>query len=339
MQQGFGKVVLMRGWDFKKSDYEKAIKNKKILTASIENTNYCNLDCKYCFRGGMLPGAERKSREIARNELLQAIDELHSLGTKAIYIVGAGEPLMDENISGLLEYINGKGISPIVATNGSLITPELVKIFDKTNTSVCLKLNTFNSELQDNLVQRKGYSKKRDNALKLLMDAGFNKPGKNYQTRLAINSIVFKDNFEEIPKILDFCRKNNIQPVMSTFMPVGRTKIKTEQEVSLKDFLKLSKEIQKSDSEKYGLNYPELLPYLGGVPCSQCGKASLFISITGDIFDCPGQLNKYGNIRGGSVAEAFEKVKASAGNPDFVCTVREEYWKKTNTLNELISLC
>jgi MoaA/NifB/PqqE/SkfB family radical SAM enzyme len=339
MQNGFGKVVLMRGWDFKKSDYEKAIKNKKLLTASIENTNYCNLDCKYCFRGGMLPGAERKSGEIARNELFFAIDELSLAGVKAIYIVGAGEPLMDENISGLLEYIHGKGIIPVVATNGSLITPELVKIFNKTNTSVCLKLNTFNSELQDNLVQRKGYSKKRDNALKLLMSAGFNKPGKNYQTRLAINSIVFKDNKEEIPKILKFCRENNIQPVMSTFMPVGRTKIKTEQEVSLKDFIALSKKLKNVDSEKYGLNYEGVLPYLGGVPCSQCGRASLFISITGDIFDCPGQLNKYGNIRETSIMETLEKINASVGNPDFGCTVREEYWKKTNTLNELISLC
>jgi MoaA/NifB/PqqE/SkfB family radical SAM enzyme len=301
------------------------------LTAQIENTNYCNLNCKYCFREETGYNHKKGLRnEIAREKLLKAIEEMSGLGVKAINIVGAGEPLLDKNLEQLLEYISNFGVTPVVATNGSKITPALIEVFQRYGASIIIKMNTFNSELQDELVQKEGYARKRDEGLKLLMNAGFNAPKENYQTRLGINSIVFQDNKHEVLDILRYCRENNIMPIMSTFIPAGRTKDRTDQEVPLTEFLEISRKAQKLDSEEYGIGYKRLLPYLGGVPCTQCGKASIYLTISGDIYDCPGQLNYYGNIKDISISEAFRKHKLE--NRDFSCPPRLDYWKRTGQI-------
>ncbi len=325
----FGNIILLKGWDFTREDYINAWKKGNLLTAQIENTNFCNLDCIYCFRGGTPPTEKHRfGDEISREELFNSIKEMSDLRVKTINIIGAGEPLMDKNLEQLLENINSLGITPLVSTNGSLITPSLVKSFQKYNTSVVLKMNSFDSKLQNKLVQRENYAEKRDYGLKLLMDAGFNKKGENYQTKLGINSIVFQDNKKEVLDILRYCRNNNIMPIMATFIPIGRTADKTDQEVSLEEFLEISKQARDMDSKEYGIKYNRLTPYLGGVPCTQCSKSSMYLTITGDIFDCPGQLYSYGNIKNISIKDAFEKLRKEVNNKNLECPPRIESWKK-----------
>ena len=85
----FGKnVVLLRGWDFKPSDYQEAWKNGRLLTAQIETSNLCDLACEYCFREEL--GAKSKKRlpgEISVEDTKQAIDDLIDLGSKTINII------------------------------------------------------------------------------------------------------------------------------------------------------------------------------------------------------------------------------------------------------------
>ena len=327
------KVPLLKGWDFEPSDYISTWKNEKLLTAQIENTNLCNCDCEYCFRGGV-PNEEdaRFQNEISRKQLTGAIDEMSALGVRAINIIGAGEPLMDKGLVGLLSHLSGLGITPVVATNGSLITPDLVDAFPRYHTSVILKMNSLDSELQDKLVRRDGFAEKRDYGLGLLMDSGFNEPGEGYRTRLGINSIVFQDNKNEVLDILRFCRDRNIMPVMSTFIPVGRTKDRTDQEVSMEEFLEISNKAREIDRREYGIIHERSLPYLGGVPCTQCGKASLYLTVSGDLFDCPGQLHSYGNIRNTSIKDALKQNREVNDNLELSCPPRLNYWNKTEQL-------
>lgn len=332
-EEAFGNVPLIRGWDFKPGDYLSSWKHGKLLTAQVENTNYCNCDCEYCFRGGNPSDKEvRFGNEISKSQLFKAIDEMSYLGVKAINIIGAGEPLMDKGLERLLAHIGGLGITPVIATNGSLITPDLVRTFQKYQASVILKLNSLNPGLQNKLVRRNWFSEKRDYGLKLLLEAGFNQPSESYKTRMGINSIVFQENKGEILDLLRFCRNNNLMPVMSTFIPAGRTKDRTNQEVSMKEFIEISKNAQKMDAEEYGIKYERLLPYLGGVPCTQCSKSSIYLTISGDIVDCPGQLHSYGNIRTTSISEAFAKNRMTNDNPGFLCPPRFDYWGRTGQL-------
>jgi len=328
------KNILLKGWGFTPQEIENAWNCGKLLNASIETSNICDLNCEYCFRQETdqitkkrLPG------EISLEQTYKIIDDVTELGAKSIYIIGAGEPLLDDNLKNILKYIAEKNIIPIISTNGSQINEKWIRVFQKYNVSIVIKLNSFNSAFQDELANRKGYAKKRDKGLSLLLKAGFNKPikDKDYQTRLAINSIVCQKNKKEILDIFKYCRDNNIMPIMSTFIPAGKTEHCTDLEISLKEFLELSKKTRKLD-KKYGINYKRLLPYLGGVPCSQNGKASIYITILGDIYECPGQQHDYGNINSTSVKKVFNKIKEDEANFDFGCPPRITYWKNTNQL-------
>ncbi|VVB79512.1 7-carboxy-7-deazaguanine synthase [uncultured archaeon] len=329
----FGNVPLLKGWDFKPSDYHNSL---GLLTAQIENTNLCNLDCEYCFRGGSSSDEKKRfDKEISRSQLFHSIEELAELGVKTINIIGAGEPLLDPAMGDLLKYISSFNITPVIATNGSRITTELIETFDRTGSSIIIKMNSLNNDLQNRLVRRNWFADRRDYGLRLLIESRFNKPSTDYQTRLGINSIVFQENKNEIYDIFRYCRNNNIMPLMSTFIPAGRTKDKTDKEVSMEEFLKIGREIQKIDREIYGINYNRLLPYLGGVPCTQCGKSSLYLTISGDISDCPGQLHTVGNIRDISISEGLRRLRERGSNPEFSCPARLNYWKQIGQLVDL----
>ena len=335
-EQTFGNVPLLKGWDFKPSDYFDAWKHGKLLTAQIENTNICNCDCEYCFRGGNSPDKDvRFGDEISKDQIIRAVDEMTELGVRTINIIGAGEPLMDTGLEGLLDHISSLGVTPVLFTNGSRITPDLIKAFERYQISVIIKLNSLNPDLQNKLVRRSWFVEKRDYGLRLLLEEGFNQPAENYRTRLGIDSIVFQENKGEILDILRFCRNNNIMPVMSTFIPAGRTKDRTDQEVSMGEFIEIAKRAQEIDAGEYGITYDRLLPYLGGVPCTQCGRSSIYLTISGDIYDCPGQLHSYGNIRDTTITEAFYRNRTAKDNPQFSCPPRFNYWNRTNQLMQL----
>lgn len=120
-------------------------------------------------------------------------------------------------------------------------------------------------------------------------------------------------------------------PIMSTFIPAGRTIDRTDLEVPHDEFIEILAKAKEID-KKNGINHSGPLPYLGGVPCTQCSKASMYVNVLGDIYDCPGQLKNYGNIINISLKEAFNKVKAEQSNFDFGCPPRIEYWKRTGQL-------
>ena len=317
------KLPLIKGWDLSSEEFEIAWKKGVLLTASIETSNICNLACDYCFREeNPIVSKKRLPNELLLEDSLSIIDDLAKLGVKTINIAGAGEPLLDPNLPIMLERIFSYGITSLVATNGSKINDYWINCFIKTGTSVMIKVNSFNEQKQNKLVNRTDYAKKRDRGLKKLIEAGFNKATGEYQTRLSINALVSKDTINEVPEIFNYCRENNIMPCMGSFIPAGKTATRTDNEVSRKDFLVLADKIRIQDKER-GIEYMRLWPYLGGVPCTQQGKASIFVNILGGIYDCPAGTINYGDLKKITIEDAFNKIKAEQTNYCLGCLARD----------------
>ena len=317
------KLPLIKGWDLSSEEFEIAWKKGVLLTASIETSNICNLACDYCFREeNPIVSKKRLPNELLLEDSLSIIDDLAKLGVKTINIAGAGEPLLDPNLPIMLKRIFSYGITSLVATNGSKINDYWINCFIKTGTSVMIKVNSFNEQKQNQLVNRINYAKKRDRGLKKLIEAEFNKATGEYQTRLSINALVSKDTINEVPEIFNYCRENNIMPCMGSFIPAGKTATRTDNEVSRKDFLVLADKIRIQDKER-GIEYMRLWPYLGGVPCTQQGKASIFVNILGGIYDCPAGTVEYGDLKKITIEDAFNKIKAEQTNYCLGCLARD----------------
>ena len=88
-----------------------------------EVTRRCNLSCVHCRASalhGPYPG------ELDTQACLRLLDEIAAFSQPIIILTG-GEPLLREDIFEIADYGNKKGLRMVLATNGTLLTEEMVK--------------------------------------------------------------------------------------------------------------------------------------------------------------------------------------------------------------------
>jgi MoaA/NifB/PqqE/SkfB family radical SAM enzyme/spore coat polysaccharide biosynthesis protein SpsF (cytidylyltransferase family) len=111
-------------------DLERIARNRvaKIITANIEPSNQCNLDCQMCAR------ITRKSfGMLSFSDFRKIVDKMEHLCH--VNLDGDGEPFLNKELPEMLEYANQRGITTATNTNGTVPLPEerLVKILRNLN--------------------------------------------------------------------------------------------------------------------------------------------------------------------------------------------------------------
>ncbi len=86
-----------------------------------ELTRSCNLECIHC-RASATKG--RADDELSLQEGFQLIDNIASFA-KPVLILSGGEPLVRQDVYELAQYGTDKGLRVVLATNGTLLTPEI----------------------------------------------------------------------------------------------------------------------------------------------------------------------------------------------------------------------
>lgn len=93
------------------------------MIISWNTTRQCNQYCKHCYRAA---GAEPDPDELSTAEGKSLLEEIAKAGFK-IMVLSGGEPLMREDIYELCAHGTQQGLRVVLGTNGTLITPEVVK--------------------------------------------------------------------------------------------------------------------------------------------------------------------------------------------------------------------
>lgn len=88
-----------------------------------EMTRACNLACVHC-RAGACPDPDPE--ELTTDEGRKLIDSIARIA-KPILIMTGGEPLLRQDFFDLARYAQAAGLRPVLATNGTLVTPEIAK--------------------------------------------------------------------------------------------------------------------------------------------------------------------------------------------------------------------
>lgn len=165
----------------------------------------CNYRCKKCFT---FARARKIKNPLTLKELFQIIKEGKRMGAKSVSILGEGEPLIYKNIKELIAFIDATGMIPVIATNGSKLTKEMVDFLYKHNTTIGVSLDTLDEkEYNEWCGGEANLSKVLQNiryARKLYANRIYEKMGhKIYQ--LLIHVTVTPKNFENMTKIKEFC--------------------------------------------------------------------------------------------------------------------------------------
>jgi MoaA/NifB/PqqE/SkfB family radical SAM enzyme len=308
----------VNGWNFT----ERELKNSKgkILTMDIDFGNVCSLNCPHCFRRENKVDFG-KGNPMSYEETIQLIKDAKKLGLKSVKFLGAGEPFENKKFIEFLRFLKKMDIIPIIFTKGLIIgddklvkiwnsdygisnSKELIKELKKVNASILLGFNSFDIEKQDKMVGGvKGYALKRNRALELLVDAGFNKSNPT-KLCLAANPVTL-DNYDEIFEIYQWGRIRNLYVIVCPTMVSGRCaetedwkKITPSQDKLVELYVKIYKfNIKKGIQTLKQIESEGISAYAGGCPCHQvaCG---MYVTLGGIVLRCPGDdTTVFGDIR------------------------------------------
>ncbi len=215
-------------------------------------------------------------------EIFSIIDQAIDLGAKNVVNIGGGEPLMYKNYWDILEHERKKNLKSITFTNGTFLTKNIAQRLADIHEDIALKYNSEDEELQDYLTQRIGTGKKIKQALSNLLEVGY--ASKNGPL-LALETVITKQNYNEIESLYKKCREQNILPYIE---------ILTEQGLATENSLGITPEMGKRlferlldyDKKTWNIIWP-LTPPIVGQTCKRM-LYSAYIRSDGNVQPCPG---------------------------------------------------
>lgn len=208
------------------------------LHISLELTDGCNLNCKYCYRRENI----EKSTFIDAKKLIKLIEKLGEETLSMIEITG-GEPSIHPHFTEIVKYILQKGIMVGVLTNGINLPKNALEEFNLYIEKIIwgVSLDSYDSEYHDKSRGKKGAWTATVNTIKELVKH-------NYFVRVAM--VVTPENINHLDKTAELCVNLGVKFFsFSTSLPFGKVKnIEWKEEHTLKLLEEGNKVIEKYKS-------------------------------------------------------------------------------------------
>jgi len=132
--------------------------------AWIEVTPQCNLKCKHCYDESHSGRLEKMTFE----EFQFITNELKNYGVKSVQVIGGEPMILGNTLKDMLTYAKSVFDSVEVFTNGTLITEEWADFFYENKIKIALSVYSYNSEIHDEVTQKKGSHILTTKAIELL---------------------------------------------------------------------------------------------------------------------------------------------------------------------------
>lgn len=129
------RVLSKLGWNILAAHL---LRQRRPIFVGFYITNRCNLRCTYCFVNIDNRFDNPVRSGFSKEEVFKIIDELYSMGTRWIFLLG-GEPLLHPDVQAIVRYIVRKGILLHILTNGTLIEQKIDEIEEADG--VCVSLD------------------------------------------------------------------------------------------------------------------------------------------------------------------------------------------------------
>ena len=264
-----------------------------MLILAWEVTAACNLCCSYCRAAAC---ASPDKDELTLDEARRLIDEAAPL--KPMLILSGGEPLMRPDIFDIIDYAISRGLRVSLATNGTILTPDIVfRIKEAGVSRVSISLDGPTPETHD-AARGQGCYQRSLRGMELLRS----------QVDFQINFTITRRNQDDVVHMLDLAQRLGACALHFFFLvPTGRGKVRDiisaeKQEELLK---LIREEGQKRNMELRVTCAPQYARMGGGGGCL-AGRSFAFISRRGEVFPCGYMPVLAGNIREKSFAEIWE---------------------------------
>jgi heme b synthase len=175
-----------------------------------ELTNACNLACIHCRASAI---KDPTPDELSTAEAKHFVDEL--VEYKPIIILTGGEPLLRSDVYDIAKYASGHGLRVVLATNGTLLTPDIAKkLKDVGIQRVSISIDGSTKETHDIFRGETGAFEAALFGIDILKNAGIS---------FQINTTITKRNLTEIPNIYELALELGASALhIFLLVPTGR---------------------------------------------------------------------------------------------------------------------
>ncbi len=294
--------------------------NYKPYAISWNTTYRCNLRCSHCYLDTNAL-TKQSAKELSTQEGLRLIDQMAELNPNLLLILTGGEPLLRKDIYELASYASQKGMMVVLGTNGNLIDDDIAKKLKESGvTGIGISLDSIAPDKHDKF---RGIPRAWDETLNGI--EACRRQGIEFQ----IQTTVTRDNFHEIPDIIDFsynvgAKVFNLFFLICTGKGQDLTDITPQQyDQALHQLYEIQKKYQgrMMVGAKCAPHYrrivyehdtasPLIRAYAGGCPA---GTHYCRITPEGDVTPCPYMPNVSGNVREktfGEIWNGSENIQA-----------------------------
>ncbi len=297
-----------------------------------EITRRCNLKCVHCRSSSELEVNEHP--DFSLEEAERTLDDIASYASPVVVLSG-GEPLLRKDVFDIAKYGAGKGLRMCLATNGTLVTPDICKKIKEVDIKmVSLSLDGARAETHDNFRNEKGAFDGTMNAISLF---------KKYDIPFLINSSFTVRNRDEIPEIYKLVKTLGATAwYMFMIVPTGRGEDIMDElipENVYDEILEWHYEIEKEENEL--LMRPTCAPHYyrivmqkakeeggsfkrrnlkfstGGSKGCLAGQLICLIDVDGEVLPCSYFPKSAGNVREKTFKDIWENSELFLKLRDF----------------------
>lgn len=176
-------------------------------------TNACNLKCKHCYQSA----GKKLPEELSLSRRLNVIDQLAAEDVFSIAFSG-GEPLTDKDLWPVIEKAKKEDMYVSVATNGTLITPEVAKRLSNAGVDyVEISVDSVDSKKHDEFRGVPGAWERTIEGIKNVVAQD--------SINVGLAPTITKMNFDELEDLIKLAIKLKVDKFfVFNFIPVGEGK-------------------------------------------------------------------------------------------------------------------
>lgn len=206
--------------------FYKASQNKIPLSGTFELSPVCNFSCKMCYvRKSRKQIAREGKKEHTVQEWVELAKRCKEAGMLYLLLTG-GEPFIYPEFRSLYEQIHEMGIVISINSNGTMIDAETVEwLKDHAPARINITMYGASSETYGRICNHPEGYERVVNAIRMLKEAGIS---------VVINASIIPENAEDLQKIIEFGKENDIVVRAATYMfpPIRRDIEKTDSRLS-----------------------------------------------------------------------------------------------------------
>lgn len=273
--------------------------SKPLTRITVETSRRCNLACTYCYTSA---SPDRRDG-LTDDELRFIMRQAFECGAREISIVSGGESLMRRTMldpeKSPIVFANRLGAYTYMYTNCTLMTRKAATWLYDQDVTVVGKFNSLREDVQDRLVGVQGAARRIRRGIDELLRVGM---ADETPTRLALETVITVQNYDELPDMWRWMRERNIDPEVEIPTEHGRASVNSEQLYfeeweAPRKYKELFMELLRIEQEEFGFTWRPQPPFAGG-GCS-IYKGTAYVNDQGGVQPCAGVDKEYGVLEVG----------------------------------------